>query len=251
MKTTIFKIASFVAIIAAVFAEKGDENLAKMFARERREMRADFRREISRLTEEDKKQQVEVNKLHDKVDQQNQENADQKKEILRLHKKLRKADLENKRANRQRDEKESQVLEAKIQSAIRRDRQSSELKDAVVSVMRNAYNESGSNETSITSELKKLIHAEINNFLMVTKLCVSGRVDIGKDDTNVRRTVNFGYTFPRKPTFLVSLVRFYSNGDSTWVGEGVSVKSVSNSKAVVSTGAYKTTFGTASWIACL
>ena len=32
--------------------------------------------------------------------------------------------------------------------------------------MRNAYNESGSNETSITSELKKLIHAEINNFLM-------------------------------------------------------------------------------------
>merc|ERR1712042_198025 len=135
MKITIFKIASFVAIIAAVFAEKGDENLAKMFARERREMRADFRREISRLTEEDKM-------LHDKVGQQNQENADQKKEILRLHKKLRKADLENKRANRQRDEKESQVLEAKIQSAIRRDRQSSELKDVVESVMRNAYNES-------------------------------------------------------------------------------------------------------------
>merc|ERR1712042_179464 len=148
MKITIFKIASFLVIIAAVFAEKGDENLAKMFARERREMRVDFRREISRLTEEDKKQQVEVNKLHNKVDQQNQQIEQQQQQIeqqkqdnLRLHKKLRKADLENKRANRQRD------------------RQSSELKDAVVSVMRNAYNKSGSNETSITSELKKLIHA--------------------------------------------------------------------------------------------
>jgi len=244
MKITIFKIASFVAIIAAVLAEKGNENLAKMFARERREMRADFRREISRLTEEDKM-------LHDKVGQQNQENADQKKEILRLHKKLRKADLENKRANRQRDEKESQVLEAKIQSAIRRDRQSSELKDVVESVMRNAYNESGSNETSITSELKKLIHAEINNFLMVTKICVSGTVGIGRDDSTVRRTVDFGYTFPRKPTFLVSLVRLFGTTDYDTMGESVIVNSVSNSKAVVSTSAYRTTYGKASWIACL
>merc|ERR1712142_246976 len=226
MKITIFKIASFVAIIAAVFAEKGDENLAKMFARERREMRADFRREISRLTEEDKNQHVEVNKLHDKVDQQNDRNDKQNQEILRLHEKLRKADLENKRANRQRD------------------RQSSELKDAVVSVMRNAYNESGSNETSITSELKKLIHAEINNFLMVTKICVSGRVSIGQDDSGVRRTVDFGYTFPRKPTFSVSLVRFAGSGDV--VGALVKILSVSNSKALVSTIAEINTSGDAS-----
>ena len=120
-------------------------------------MRADFRRENARLEKEDKS-------LHDKVNKQNYEISQQRKEIARLHAKLREAELESTKANRQRDERESQELEAKIQHAIRAERQSSELKNVVKSVMKNSYHETGRND-SLVAELKKLIDAGINNFL--------------------------------------------------------------------------------------
>merc|ERR1711942_385699 len=102
-----------------------------MFAKERKEMReeqkelrADFRREN---------------------DEQNRVIAEQKEEMKRLHKRLHRADLQNKEAHRQRDEKQSQELEAKISSAIRH---------------------SNNTNSSLEIELKKLMDHQIDHYLV-------------------------------------------------------------------------------------
>merc|ERR1712142_58983 len=55
METIVFKILVFIAVVVAVFAKEDEENLAKMFSKEReqmreerKEMRAVFRRENTR-----------------------------------------------------------------------------------------------------------------------------------------------------------------------------------------------------------
>merc|ERR1712142_1072925 len=152
----IFAIAFFVKVSSI---NEGDGDLVKMFASERKEMReeqkemrADFRRENERLVKEDKN-------LHDKIDKQCQE-------IALLRNKLLHADLENKKANRQHDEKKSLEFEAKIQHAIRQERksQSSELRDVVESMMKKSIGEGGQNN-SLETELRKMINSEINSFM--------------------------------------------------------------------------------------
>ena len=134
----------------------------KMFANERKELRADFRREIDEL----KKQNDNQNRVDAEL---KKENADQKEEIRKLHAKLHHADLKNRKANRQRDEKERQELEAQIRHAIRQERHSSELKDVVESLMKSSILRSaGSNDTNSTDNetLKKIINEQITDYLI-------------------------------------------------------------------------------------
>ena len=155
----------------------------KMFANERKELRADFRREIdeqnqliAELHQGNAEQKEEIRKLHKKNDEQSQVNADQKKEnveqkeeIKKLHAKLHQADQKNRKANRQRDEKERQELEAQIRHAIRQERHSSELKDVVESLMKSSILRSaGSNDTNSTDNdtLKKIINEQITDYLI-------------------------------------------------------------------------------------
>ena len=63
------------------------------------------------------------------------------------------------------EEKESRELEGKVQDAIRKDRQSAEFNVDVESVMKKSIVRTGQND-SVETELKKLIHSEINNYLM-------------------------------------------------------------------------------------
>ena len=169
----------------------------KMFANERKELRADFRREIDELkkqndnqnrvdaelqnrnnrqSQEIADQKEEIRKLHKKNDEQSQVNADQKKEnveqkeeIKKLHAKLHQADQKNRKANRQRDAKERQELEAQIRHAIRQERHSSELKDFVESVMKSSILRSaGSNDTNSTDNetLRNIIREQITDYLI-------------------------------------------------------------------------------------
>lgn len=183
--------------------------------------------------------------LHDKVNKQNYEISQQRKEIARLHAKLRKAALESTKANRQRDQRESQELEAKIQHAIRAERQSSELKNVVKSVVKNSYHETGRND-SLVAELKKLIDAGINNFLEYKRICVNGRHDFSSEPDNkwIERTIQFGYVFQRKPTVSVSIGGVY-NGDihahHTNTRASTRVKSVSNSSSIIQIYRFSTT----------
>merc|ERR1712142_552759 len=111
----------------------GEGDILKIFANERKELRADFRREI------DEQSQV-IAELHQEIAEQKKENAKHKEEVKILHKKLHQADLKNEKAHlekekahRQRDAKQSQELEAKIRSAIRQERHSSDLQHVVES----------------------------------------------------------------------------------------------------------------------
>jgi len=254
------------ATIAAV--NEGDGDLVKMFAKERKEMReeqkemrADFRRENdeqNRVIAEQKKQndkqnrviaeqKEEMKSLHNKNDKQSQE-------IQELHMRLHQADLKNKEAHRQRDGKESKELEAKISSAIRQERQSSELEDVVESVVKRSIRHSGKNNTnsSLEIELKKLIDHQIAQYLINQRICVAGKYANYNANQEHTQTVNFGYEFPRTPTVSASLARIYNNAGYKLTSE-VAVSSVTRSSAIIKSYAY---YGQGadlivSWLACL
>jgi len=258
------------ATIAAV--NEGDGDLVKMFAKERKEMRADFRREndeqnrfIAELHQglaEQKKENADQKKQND---EQNRVIAEQKEEMKRLHKRLHRADLQNKEAHRQRDEKQSQ------------ERHSSELEDVVESVVKRSIRHSGKNNTnssleielkklidhqidqylikqrsSLEIKLKKLMDHQIDQYLINQRICVAGRYYNGNAKQEHTQTVNFGYEFPRTPTFSASLNRFYNNPGSTLYMR-VDVASVTRSSAIIKSWAR---YGpnadlNVSWLACL
>merc|ERR1712142_1180926 len=206
-----------------------------MFAKERKEMRADFRRENdeqNRVIAEQKKQN----------DEQNRVIAEQKEEMKRLHKRLHRADPQNKEAHRQRDEKQSQ------------ERHSSELEDVVESVVKRSIRRSGKDNTnsSVEIELKRLIDHQIDQYLINQKICVAGNFFNGNSNIQITQTVNFGYEFLRTPTVSASLARVYKDGGAKFV-MSVEVASVTRSSAIFKSWAH---YGGAadlkvSWLACL
>jgi len=235
------------ATIAAV--NEGDGDLVKMFAKERKEMRADFRREndeqnrfIAELHQglaEQKKENADQKKQND---EQNRVIAEQKEEMKRLHKRLHRADLQNKEAHRQRDEKQSQ------------ERHSSELEDVVESVVKRSIRHSGKNNTnsSLEIELKNLIDHQIVQYLINQRICVAGRYWNDNANQHGTQTVNFGYEFPRTPTVSVSFALLWNNAGIR-LYMTVYVTSVTRSSAIIESRAEYGSGAslTVSWLACL
>jgi len=259
------------ATIAAV--NEGDGDLVKMFAKERKEMReerkemreeqkemrADFRREIDEQKKQNDEQNRFIAELHNRNDEQKKQNdeqnrfiAEQKEEMKRLHKKLHQADVKIQKTNRQRDEKQSQELEATISSAIR---QSSELEDVVESVVKRSIRRGGKNNTnsSLEIELRKLMDHQIDQYLINQRICVAGKyANYGFAKQELTQTVNFGYEFPRTPTVSASLARVWNNKERDLHME-VNVASVTRSSAIIKSYAG---YGSGadlivSWLACL
>jgi len=240
------------ATIAAV--NEGDGDLVKMFAKERKEMReeqkemrADFRREIDEQKKQNDEQNRVIAELHNRNNKQSQE-------LQKLHKKLHQADMKIQKTNRQRVEKESKKLEAKILSAIRQERRSSELEDVVEFVVKRSIRHSGKNNTnsSLEIELKKLIDHQIDQYLIKQRICVAGKYQNSNANQYHSQTVNFGYEFPRTPTVSASLALVYNNQGSTLYMEA-HVDSVTRSSAIIKSSAY---YGSnaalqVSWLACL
>jgi len=256
----LLKFVIGMAVLATIAAvNEGDGDRVTMFAKERKEMReeqkemrADFRREIdeqNRVIAEQKKQNDEQKKQND---EQNRVIAEQKEEMKRLHKRLHRADLKNKEAHRQRDEKQSQELEVKISSAIRQERHSSELEDVVESVVKRSIRHSGKNNTnnSLEIELKKLIDHQIDHYLIEQRICVGGI--FGQSAGVHTQTVNFGYEFPRTPTFSASLANVHNQVTSSLYMK-VGVTSVTRSSAKIESKALwaSTAALRVSWLACL
>jgi len=245
METIAFKLifVSLCAFTASAVNQVQDKDLMTILAKERQEMRQMFERETARLLEEtallhaeDKRQQKELKEQNEKLQLQDQKLKEQndkirqgqKKDKLKMAKlrrenqKLRRADAEIKQSIRQRDQKKS--LE--------------------VSEMKNTTHE---------EKLKKMIRNEITDFLMEEKICVSGVSDYQDGGNDRYKTIEYGYTFPRKPTVSASLNFVYNKGGSG--GVNVSVMSHSNSSAIIR---FDTAFGSNkiansrfSWIACL
>jgi len=238
----------------------------KILAKERKEMREIFQREndrlaqqaeenakqnqlqqqklqrqndqlLQRLENQDEKLQQQVTKQAVEITKQNQVNAKLHDQNRKLHQKLRHAELETKNALRQKDMKDNLNMKKMIHSELHQ-----------------SFVQAGSNNTNDTSvlEMKKLIRAEIDNFLITERICVGGQ-----DWTSTRREdelekrVYFGYTFPRKPTFVASFARG-QNFDRALQGVHVMSSKVTNTYGVIRTfkksSSYVQVFD---WMACL
>merc|ERR1712142_1179904 len=247
-----------VVVVAVSAVDEGEESLMKVLAKERKEMREErkemreqFQKENERREMEDRKIQRQNDKLHKKLEKQsgeilkqNVENSKQSAQIKKLQEQLRQAELKTKDAIRQKDEKVKEEMDTKIDKALRQERHSSEMKSIVESVMTESVGERGY-DNSLEPELKKLIKSEIKDYLISERICVSGRengIPIGWPS---KRTIQFGYTFPRKPT--VSLSFHYVMGTYAYVYLGT----VTTSTAAIETYRNKDGNFYVSWIACL
>merc|ERR1712142_367023 len=250
MESIICKLICVTFAVVTVSAVNRDKDLMTILAKERQEMREMFKRETARLDKEtallhaeDKRQQKENLKLkeqNDKLQQQDQklkeeivklrqDNQNDKEQIVKLrreNKKLLRADVEIKQTIRQRDQNNSLEV-TKMKKFIRQD--------------------------DVHSELKKIIRNEINDFLIVEKMCVSGRSSVISAGRVSNYKVEFGHTFPRKPTVSASLYHVYNYGGGQG-GASAYVQSVSNSSAVIG---LDTQYGNSrmnaafAWLACL
>jgi len=144
--------------------------------------------------------------------------------------------------------RENQVLrraDAEIRQTIRQRDQNASLE---VTKMVNSTRQS-----DVHSELKKIIRKEINQFLIEEKLCVSGHHSDQAGGEIHDYTVEFGFTFPRKPTVSASLT-YVNNKSGGRGGASVGVGSVSTSSASFHFdtrwrgNGIEANFG---WIACL
>merc|ERR1711915_1098298 len=106
------------------------------------------------------------------------------------------------------------------------------MKDIVTSVMESSIGERGGN-SSLEIELRKLMKSEITNYLINEKICVSGTFIVGKSDEWQKERVNYGVTFPRKPTVSLSISYFWHGNPSQSALAQVNVFEVGNSSAVV------------------
>merc|ERR1712142_1449919 len=234
MESIAFKLIFVTFAVFTVSAvNKGEDDIMKILAKEReetreerkqltaerQEMREMFRRETARLDEEDKRQREEKQKLKDRDDkleqqdrnlkEQNDKQRDQIAKLRRENQKLRRADAKIKQSIRQKDQNNSLEV-TMVKKFIRPD--------------------------DVHSELKKIIRNEMQTFLKEERLCVGGTRDKWQDGGKYyRETVEFGYTFPRVPTVIVSLAGVYNEGGHG--GANVGVYRVSNSSAEIYTEA--------------
>jgi len=162
-----FGIFIIIAVYASIsIAKKDDDSLIRILAKERRETEEIYRRENKRLRSADERLQKEDERLHSKVEELVEQNAGLQKQNVKLQEEI--AHLRQ--------------AHSEIHHAIRQ------------------------RDDNVTVELKKTIQAEINNFLINEKICVSGVLKMREDKFHLH--LPFGYTFPRPPTVVISIIAF-------------------------------------------
>jgi len=201
---------------------KAREETKAIVLRENDDLKAENRRlqmrdeELQKQDEEIRKQAEELQKKNDKLEQ----------EMNKLRHELRQDSNEMKRVLHQKDQNSTLQL---IKHSIRQD--------------------------DLGLELKKMMKKEIENYLQVNKICVSGRVRryINSGGTESYE-VKFGHTFARPPTFSAAINGFGINANParSEVDGPIDVKEVNNSSAKIVL--YRGTsfwFLRFAWIACL
>merc|ERR1712142_570346 len=272
MESIAFKLIFVAFAVFTVSAvNKGEDDIMKILAKEReemseerkqltaerQEMREMFRRETARLDEEDKRQREENQQLKAqiaKLDKEDKRQREEKQKLKDRDDKLEQQDRNLKEQNdKQRDQiaklrRENQKLrraDAKIKQSIRQKDQNNSLEVTMVKKF--------IRPDDVHSELQKIIRNEMQTFLKEERLCVGGRRSGGwmTEGKQYRDTVEFGYTFPRVPTVIASLVGVRSYGTG---GASLRAESVSNSSAVID---IDTQWGNSkmwsmyTWLACL
>jgi len=219
---------------------KARQDLAKSredLAKSREETKEIIQRENEKLKAEDDKLRKDADKLREEDKKIKKDAQKIKKENQRLRKqdaKLQREMAEIKKTQRQKDQNNTLELQHFLKDSIR--------------------------QKDVSSELKKMMKRQIEEYLQVNKICVAGNFGFNVGLSNFpsgqtnAHTVNFGHTFARVPTFSASLSRFritLTSGTAD-VDAPMSVKEVTKSSAKLHLFADRQ-FGYfyVDWIACL
>jgi len=238
----IVPIIGLFAIFAVASTDGKDDikvvDLAEDLAKAREEIKEIIQRENEKLNAEDVKLREEDEKIKKDANKIKKENQRLRKQMA----KLRRDNSEIKKIQRQKDQ--NNTLE--LQHFLKDQNNTLELQHFLKDSIR---------QRDVSSELKKLMKRQIDEYLQVNKICVAGKFHKsgGSGIINGAHTVDFGHTFPRVPTFTVSVSSFridslpYTNRDL-----GASVSKVATSSAVVAVYA-DSNFGgfSVAWMACL
>jgi len=200
--------------------EKAREETKEIIARENAQLRADadkLKREADKLKKEDSKIRKENKKLR-------RQDEELKRKVHELHK----ADSEIKSSLRQRDQNNTMELQ---------------------NIVRNSFR-----QMDFTSELKKTINEQIQEYLDDNRICVGGEHrrllnSGGNFDKNSK--IEFGQTFQRIPTFAAAISTFKCRADVSNSYIYVYNFHVTNSSAVIRIAAGYCYRAYAHWIACL
>merc|ERR1712142_588809 len=252
MESIICKLICVTFAVVTVSAVNRDKDLMTILAKERQEMREMFKRETARLDKEtallhaeDKRQKREAALLHEQNDKLQQQDQKLKEEIVKLRQENQNDKLKEQIVKLRRENKKLRRADVEIKQTIRQRDQNNSLEVTKMKKFKR--------QDDVHSELKKIIRNEINDFLIVEKRCVSGKSSSQSGGKVSNNKVDFGYTFPRKPTVSASLFYVYNNGGGQG-GASAYVQSVSNSSAFIS---FDTAWGhnkieaAFAWLACL
>jgi len=236
----IFKFyVAIVVFVAASAVKQDDESRMKILAKERKEMREErkemlgiFQRKTKRLEKEDRK-------LQEKNDQLQRQNDEQKKE-------MEKQSLQLAQQSQQMAQQSQEMKQLKA-------KQSQEMKQLKAKLRQSLRQKStfGNEMDEFDTKVKKIVKAEMNEFLISEKICVSGRVKGGKylDKTT---TVQFHNTFPRKPTVSASLAYIGNGGyDPSHTFASIEVVKVTTDSADIYLYKNPDMHAAVAWIACL
>merc|ERR1712142_1227618 len=106
------------AVFTVSAVNKGEDDIMKILAKERQEMREMFRRETARLDEEDRRQREENQKLKEQNDIQQDHIA----KLRRENQKLRRADVKIKQSIRQKDQNSTSIpIHSELKKMMRRE----------------------------------------------------------------------------------------------------------------------------------
>jgi len=202
--------------------EKARAETKEIIARENAQLRADadkLKRDADKLKKEDSKIRKENKKLR-------RQDEELKRKVHKLHK----ADSEIKSSLRQRDQNNTMELQ---------------------NIVRNSFR-----QMDFTSELKKTINEQIQEYLDENRICVGGEIQqwLNNGRRVVKKTkIEFGQTFQRIPTFAAALSTFDCNVRSDVVQSYIYVWDfhVTNSSAAVTIMANYCHQARVNWIACL
>lgn len=172
-------------------------------------------------------------KLHARVDQlQAQAQAQDSKrreEVAMLRRELRQAHAKMETSIRQKDVNETSELENAIKRSIRQE--------------------------NVGKDLKEIIHSEIDNYLTVNKICVSGSIFFEPERDDRKQVVKFGYTFKRRPSLTMAISRISGNikfdGQDSFLSAGFDEIYKSYAHAYITDQVQGLEALNAYWMACL
>jgi len=254
----IVPIVGLFAVLAVTLADGKEDvkmaDLAKELAKAREETKEIIQREndklrkdADKLREEDEKIKKDAEKIKKENQRLRKQDAKLQREMAKQQRemaKLRRDNSEIKKTQRQKDQ--NNTLE--LQHFLKDQNNTLELRHFLKDSLR---------QKDFSSELKKLMTRQIDEYLQENKICVTGVIVKNPNGRHYDEyyTVNFGHTFARVPSFSASLMGFETStnfASNTELHGPVEVNEVTESSATMWLYAdspvyyYRT-----SWIACL